>query len=69
MSACRIGIVLDSAIHDHNGSNRTLYNISGCKSALSNKFNPYLENRMHPSEELRKLEVEANELFAISRGQ
>ncbi|GJW93540.1 probable F-actin-capping protein subunit beta [Tanacetum coccineum] len=33
------------------------------------KFHPHLEDGMYPSEELRKLEVEANEVFTIYRDQ
>ncbi|GJT67841.1 probable F-actin-capping protein subunit beta, partial [Tanacetum coccineum] len=33
------------------------------RSPWSNKFYPHLEDGMYPSEELRKLEVEANEVF------
>ncbi|GJV31674.1 probable F-actin-capping protein subunit beta [Tanacetum coccineum] len=32
-------------------------------SPWSNKFHPHLDDGMYPSEELRKLEVEANEVF------
>ncbi|GJT39389.1 probable F-actin-capping protein subunit beta [Tanacetum coccineum] len=39
------------------------------KSPWSNKFHPHLEDGMYPSEELRKLEVEANEVFTIYRDQ
>ncbi|GJR64833.1 probable F-actin-capping protein subunit beta [Tanacetum coccineum] len=39
------------------------------RSPWSNKFHPHLEDGMYPSEELRKLEVEANEVFTIYRDQ
>ncbi|GJR92483.1 probable F-actin-capping protein subunit beta [Tanacetum coccineum] len=40
-----------------------------CRSPWSNKFHPHLDDAMYPSEELRKLEVEANEVFTIYRDQ
>ncbi|GKD54772.1 probable F-actin-capping protein subunit beta [Tanacetum coccineum] len=39
------------------------------RSPWSNKFHPHLDDEMYPSEELRKLEVEANEVFTIYRDQ
>ncbi|GKC26811.1 probable F-actin-capping protein subunit beta [Tanacetum coccineum] len=39
------------------------------RSPWSNKFHPHLDDGMYPSEELRKLEVEANEVFTIYRDQ
>ncbi|GJS47270.1 subunits of heterodimeric actin filament capping protein Capz superfamily protein [Tanacetum coccineum] len=39
------------------------------RSPWSNKFHPHLEDGMYPSEELRKLEFEANEVFTIYRDQ
>ncbi|GKC18764.1 probable F-actin-capping protein subunit beta [Tanacetum coccineum] len=38
------------------------------RSPWSNKFHPHLDDGMYPSEELRKLEVEANEVFTIYHG-
>lgn len=40
-----------------------------CRSPWSNKYHPPLEDAPQPSLELRKLEVEANEVFAIYRDQ
>ncbi|CAI9116428.1 OLC1v1017568C1 [Oldenlandia corymbosa var. corymbosa] len=39
------------------------------RSPWSNKYHPPLEDGPHPSAELRKLEIEANEVFAIYRDQ
>ncbi|GJX45876.1 probable F-actin-capping protein subunit beta [Tanacetum coccineum] len=39
------------------------------RSPWLNKFHPHLEDGMYPSEELRKLEVKANEVFTIYRDQ
>ncbi|CAL1363322.1 unnamed protein product [Linum trigynum] len=39
------------------------------RSPWSNKYHPPLEDALLPSDELRKLEVEANEVFAIYRDQ
>ncbi|KAG6774393.1 hypothetical protein POPTR_005G199600v4 [Populus trichocarpa] len=39
------------------------------RSPWSNKYYPPLEDALYPSSELRKLEVEANEVFAIYRDQ
>jgi capping protein beta len=40
-----------------------------CRSPWSNKYYPPLEDALYPFSELRKLEVEANEVFAIYRDQ
>ena len=40
-----------------------------CRSPWSNKYHPPLEDGPYPSLELRKLEIEANEVFAIYRDQ
>jgi capping protein beta len=39
------------------------------RSPWSNKYLPPLEDALYPSSELRKLEVEANDIFAIYRDQ
>ncbi|XP_057469441.1 probable F-actin-capping protein subunit beta [Actinidia eriantha] len=39
------------------------------RSPWSNKYHPSLEDGPYPSPELRKLEIEANEVFAIYRDQ
>lgn len=39
------------------------------RSPWSNKYHPPLEDGSLPSEELRKLEIEANDIFAIYRDQ
>lgn len=39
------------------------------RSPWSNKYYPPLEDALYPSSELRKLEVDANEVFAIYRDQ
>ncbi|XP_023643631.1 probable F-actin-capping protein subunit beta isoform X1 [Capsella rubella] len=39
------------------------------KSPWSNKYLPPLDDALYPSSELRKLEVEANDIFAIYRDQ
>ncbi|KAK9050092.1 hypothetical protein SSX86_011609 [Deinandra increscens subsp. villosa] len=39
------------------------------RSPWSNKYHPPLEEGMHPSAELRKLEIEANEIFTVYRDQ
>uniref|UniRef100_A0A2P2JHK9 F-actin-capping protein subunit beta n=2 Tax=Rhizophora mucronata TaxID=61149 RepID=A0A2P2JHK9_RHIMU len=39
------------------------------RSPWSNKYHPALEDAPYPSSELRKLEAEANEIFAIYRDQ
>ncbi|KAI3507226.1 hypothetical protein L1887_22101 [Cichorium endivia] len=39
------------------------------RSPWSNKYHPSLEGGMYPSTELRKLEIEANEIFTIYRDQ
>ncbi|KAJ4867193.1 hypothetical protein Bca4012_057608 [Brassica carinata] len=39
------------------------------RSPWSNKYHPPLEDALYPSSELRKLEVEANDIFAIYRDQ
>ncbi|KAF2606344.1 hypothetical protein F2Q68_00046294 [Brassica cretica] len=39
------------------------------RSPWSNKYHPPLEDALYPSAELRKLEVEANDIFAIYRDQ
>ncbi|CAL5414825.1 unnamed protein product [Camellia sinensis] len=39
------------------------------RSPWSNKYHPSLEDGLYPSLELRKLEIEANEVFAIYRDQ
>ncbi|KAJ9146054.1 hypothetical protein P3X46_028369 [Hevea brasiliensis] len=39
------------------------------RSPWSNKYHPPLEDAPYPSSELRKLEIEANEVFAIYRDQ
>lgn len=43
--------------------------VSFCRSPWSNKYHPSLEDGSLPSSELRKLEIEANEIFAIYRDQ
>lgn len=40
-----------------------------CRSPWSNKYHPPLEDGSLPSSELRKLEIEANDIFAIYRDQ
>ncbi|CAN1220789.1 Probable F-actin-capping protein subunit beta, partial [Linum grandiflorum] len=40
-----------------------------CRSPWSNKYHPALEDALYPSDDLRKLEIEANEVFAIYRDQ
>ncbi|KAK6940082.1 F-actin-capping protein subunit beta [Dillenia turbinata] len=40
-----------------------------CESPWSNKYHPPLEDGPTPSSELRKLEIEANDIFAIYRDQ
>lgn len=42
---------------------------SFCRSPWSNKYHPPLEDALYPPAELRKLEIEANEVFAIYRDQ
>jgi len=44
-------------------------NLYFCRSPWSNKYLPPLEDALYPSSELRKLEVEANDIFAIYRDQ
>ncbi|KAG8660719.1 hypothetical protein MANES_02G186100v8 [Manihot esculenta] len=39
------------------------------RSPWSNKYHPPLEDALYPSLELRKLEIEANEVFAVYRDQ
>ncbi|CAN1220791.1 Probable F-actin-capping protein subunit beta [Linum grandiflorum] len=39
------------------------------RSPWSNKYHPALEDALYPSDDLRKLEIEANEVFAIYRDQ
>lgn len=39
------------------------------RSPWSNKYHPPLEDATYPSPNLRKLEIEANEVFAIYREQ
>ncbi|GAV76683.1 F_actin_cap_B domain-containing protein [Cephalotus follicularis] len=39
------------------------------RSPWSNKYHPALEDAPYPSSELRKLEIEANDIFAIYRDQ
>ncbi|KAK2980501.1 hypothetical protein RJ640_022503 [Escallonia rubra] len=39
------------------------------RSPWSNKYHPPLEDGLHPSADLRKLEIEANDVFAIYRDQ
>lgn len=39
------------------------------RSPWSNKYHPPLEDGPYPSPELRKLEIEANDVFAIYRDQ
>uniref|UniRef100_A0A7C8YTM9 F-actin-capping protein subunit beta n=1 Tax=Opuntia streptacantha TaxID=393608 RepID=A0A7C8YTM9_OPUST len=39
------------------------------RSPWTNKYQPPLEDGLYPSSELRKLEIEANEVFAIYRDQ
>ncbi|XWS21829.1 hypothetical protein CRYUN_Cryun30bG0089200 [Craigia yunnanensis] len=39
------------------------------RSPWSNKYHPLLEDAPYPSSELRKLEIEANDIFAIYRDQ
>lgn len=40
-----------------------------CRSPWSNNYHPPLEDGAVPSSELRKLEIEANDIFAIYRDQ
>nr|GEV95002.1 probable F-actin-capping protein subunit beta [Tanacetum cinerariifolium] len=39
------------------------------RSPWSNKYHPPLKEGLHPSLELRKLEIEANEVFTLYRDQ
>jgi len=40
-----------------------------CRSPWSNKYDPPLEDGTVPSEEMRNLEIEANEVFSVYRDQ
>jgi capping protein beta len=40
-----------------------------CRSPWSNKYDPPLEDGTVPSEEMRNLEVEANDVFSVYRDQ
>ncbi|GJV25590.1 probable F-actin-capping protein subunit beta [Tanacetum coccineum] len=71
--SCVWGLVLCVLCDDDSGKEFILceYNrdADSYRSPWSNKFHPHLEDGMYPSEELRKLEVEANEVFTIYRDQ
>lgn len=45
------------------------YDFHSGRSPLSNTYHPPLEDGAYPSAELRKLEIEANEVFAVYRDQ